>query len=133
MTKQRQLIWNIIQKSCKHMTADEIYQIAKVQMPSIAVGTVYRNLNLMASDRDIRRLSVFGGCDRYDKNVISHEHLICRKCGSFADVSMNNLKGLLEKQAGVELDSYDLNMYYICPECYNMREEMKKNEQQCNV
>ena len=55
MTKQRQLILDIINRSCSHPSAEEIYREAKQIMPSIALGTVYRNLGLMAKDGEIRR------------------------------------------------------------------------------
>lgn len=47
MTRQRQLIYNIIQRADDHPTAEMIYARAKAEMPSIAFGTVYRNLKLM--------------------------------------------------------------------------------------
>ena len=46
MTRQRQLIYNIIQRADDHPTAEMIYARAKAEMPSIAFGTVYRNLKL---------------------------------------------------------------------------------------
>lgn len=126
MTKQRQLIWNIIQQSCEHMTADEIYQLAKRQIPSIAIGTVYRNLKLMAQAGEILRLNMQDSPDRYDKTRICHEHLTCKYCGKLKDVQVHNLKEILEQQIVETLDSYHLNMYYVCPECYN--EEEKNDE-----
>ena len=47
MTRQRALILEILQHSPKHLTADEIFAIAREKMPGIARGTVYRNLKLM--------------------------------------------------------------------------------------
>ena len=41
MTRQRALILEILQHSPKHLTADEIFAIAKEKMPGIARGTVY--------------------------------------------------------------------------------------------
>ena len=42
MTRQRALILEILQHSPKHLTADEIFAIAREKMPGIARGTVYR-------------------------------------------------------------------------------------------
>ena len=47
MTRQRALIARILRDASKHLTAEEIYHLARQSMPSIAVGTVYRNLKLM--------------------------------------------------------------------------------------
>lgn len=48
MTKQRILILNIIKTTDGHLTAEEIFNIAKARMPNIALGTVYRNLGSCA-------------------------------------------------------------------------------------
>ena len=49
------------------MTADEIFAQARQQMPNIARGTVYRNLKLMEQAKEIARLEMPQGPDRYDK------------------------------------------------------------------
>ena len=49
MTKQREMILQIIRSSPGHLTADEIFAEAKKEMPKIALGTVYRNLGIMAA------------------------------------------------------------------------------------
>ena len=41
------LILDLMQKSPRHLTADEIFAQARREMPNIARGTVYRNLKLM--------------------------------------------------------------------------------------
>ena len=55
MTRQRALILEILQHSPKHLTADEIFAIAREKMPGIARGTVYRNLKLMEQAMEIAR------------------------------------------------------------------------------
>ena len=47
MTKQRELILSILKQSDRHLTADEIFFLAKLKMPSIAMATIYNNLNAM--------------------------------------------------------------------------------------
>ena len=44
MTKQRELIIQILKNNDRHLTADEIFFLAKLQMPSIAMATIYNNL-----------------------------------------------------------------------------------------
>lgn len=63
MTRQRALILEILQHSPKHLTADEIFAIAREKMPGIARGTVYRNLKLMEQAREIARLEMPDGPD----------------------------------------------------------------------
>ena len=75
MTRQRALILEILQHSPKHLTADEIFAIAREKMPGIARGTVYRNLKLMEQAREIARLEMPDGPDRFDKTSNPHGHL----------------------------------------------------------
>ncbi|MGI5911820.1 MAG: Fur family transcriptional regulator [Syntrophomonadaceae bacterium] len=116
-TKQRKLILEIIMTSSEHMTAEEIYIKAKEMLPSIAIGTVYRNLGLMAEAGEIRRIIIPNKPDRFDKSVHPHEHLICDYCGELTDISVNDLKGYLEKQTGIEILGYNLSLRYICNKC----------------
>lgn len=117
MTKHRKLILDIIMSSMGHMTAEEIFMKAKQLQPSIAVGTVYRNLGLMAEAGEIRRISVLNAPDRYDRTLFPHEHLICQKCGELSDISVSDLKNYIENQTGIEIIGYDLNLRYICDKC----------------
>lgn len=116
-TKQRKLISDIIKSSKEHMTAEEIYMKAKKIMPYIAIGTVYRNLGLMAEAGEIRRITMLNAPDRFDRSVHPHEHAICQNCGELYDVSISNLKEQLEKQTGIEILGYALSLKYICDKC----------------
>lgn len=117
MTKHRTLIFDIIKSSEEHMTAEEIFLKAKQLQHSIAVGTVYRNLGLMADAGEIRRISILNAPDRYDKTLLPHEHLICQNCGELSDISVPDLKEYLEQQTGIEILGYDLNLRYFCNKC----------------
>ena len=118
MTRQRQLIYNIITAAPEHRTAEEIYDLARAEMPSLARGTVYRNLGLLVRDRQIRKLEMPDAPARYDRERSPHPHLICQNCGRVEDLPAAD--GLLESFAlarGVTLTGYDLKLYYICPAC----------------
>ncbi len=92
MTRQRALILEILQHSPKHLTADEIFAIAREKMPGIARGTVYRNLKLMEQAREIARLEMPDGPDRFDKTSNPHGHLYCDCCGSLQDLPVIYLR-----------------------------------------
>lgn len=117
MTKQRKLVLEIVQNTYAHLTAEEIFLLAKKEMPSIALGTVYRNLNILADDGMIRRLNVPGQPDRFDNTEHEHEHLICRECGRLKDINIPNLGRMIREATGEQILSLDLNAYYMCDEC----------------
>lgn len=125
MTQQRRIILDVIRKSKRHMTAEQIYLQAKQILPSIAMGTVYRNLGLMASAGEVLRIEMPGQPDRFDKTLCPHHHCICSKCGEVSDIPIPDLTARLEKMLGAPIDSYDLTVHLICDSC---RSAGKKTE-----
>lgn len=123
MTKHRQLILRLIQETDDHLTADQIYLLAKREMPSIAIGTVYRNLNLMVRDGEIRRVQLVGEPDRFDRTLHPHDHLVCQRCGKLLDIQLPGLREQLEQDAGTPVLSYDLKISVLCPQCRSEAEK----------
>lgn len=116
MTKYEKAIYDIIQASREHLTAAQIYDALKAQYPSVALATVYNNLNKLWELGLIRKLSVEGSLDRYDR-AKKHDHLICQSCGAVLDASFDDLTASLCSQLGSNVLSYDLKVYYLCPAC----------------
>ncbi len=73
----------------------------------------------------IRKVSVENMLDRYDR-LTKHDHLVCQRCGKLADISLEDLTDSLRRQLGEEFLSYDLKVFYLCPDCRN-REENQEN------
>lgn len=119
MTKQRELILSILKQSDRHLTADEIFFLAKLKMPSIAMATIYNNLNAMNEAGIINRLHIDGVADCFDKITEPHDHLLCDKCGKITDIRLPALAGDLERQLGTEIEDYELTVHYVCTECRN--------------
>lgn len=117
-TKQRREILNIINNSCKHLTAEEIYRLAQTEGSRPALGTVYRNLNLLAEQGLIRRLCVSGQPDRFDRNIAPHEHIICSVCGHICDINIPDYKSCLPRTEWI-VSGFELTLSGICPECRN--------------
>lgn len=98
------------------MTAEQLYLELKKTEPRIVQATVYNNLNALCQEGLIRKLSIEGSPDRYDK-ILRHDHLICKMCGALSDVTFQDMTGDLEKQLGEGILSYDLKVFYLCPKC----------------
>ncbi len=117
MTKQRQLIKEIIYSSDRHLTAEEIFTEARKSMPSIALGTVYRNLGKLCEDKEIRLISLRGFSDCYAKSFKPPGHLICDSCGKGDYFRIDELGEERSDRLGVNLIYYDVNAHYICEDC----------------
>ena len=117
MTKQRKLILDIINSSDRHLTAEEVFFIAKEQMPGIAMATVYNNLNYLSCHNLIRRLNIKSGTVIYDKSIVPHEHVICDTCGKRQDFVIDGFPDELEQMLHSKIENYELTVHIICDEC----------------
>lgn len=116
MTKYEKQIYDIVNASRKHMTAEQVYEELQKIYPAVARATVYNNLNKLCDVKLIRLVSLEDSPDRYDR-IEKHDHLVCQKCGRLSDVCFDDLTSALQKQFGDDFLSYDLKIFYICPEC----------------
>ena len=118
MTKQRKLILEILGSTYLHPTAQTIYEEARKAMPSISLGTVYRNLGVLVEDGSIVRLSAPGLPDRFDLPRSLHWHVICDNCGAVKDVPVDSeLINRINSDSGEEITSYLLTAHCVCRGC----------------
>lgn len=120
MTKQKALMLSIFRSDlCKgqHRTADELLLFARERMPGISRATVYNNLKALEEEGFIRRISGEDGADMYDADFGLHGHMICRMCKSVKDIDMPGFFEGLCELSGVNIDSYELKLRYVCENC----------------
>ena len=84
-TTQRLKVLEYLRSVKTHPTADEVYRAVRRDMPTISLATVYRNLNMLAGQGEILRISSHGET-RYDGDTCYHQHCICERCGKVADI-----------------------------------------------
>jgi Fur family ferric uptake transcriptional regulator len=76
-TPQREILLEELAKTNSHPTACELYDIVRRRLPRIGLGTVYRNLELMAESGMIVKLEVGGVQKRFDADTTPHYHIRC--------------------------------------------------------
>lgn len=123
MTTYEREIYAIINTSHDHLTVEQIFAQIREKYPKIVLATVYNNVNKLCSAGLIRRVSVEGMADRYDR-IRKHDHLVCRRCGRLEDITFDDLTDSLRKMVGDPFLSYDLQVFYLCPDC---REQISGN------
>lgn len=121
-SRQRESIKSYLETHLTHPTAETVYLDIKQEFPNISLGTVYRNLNLLADIGEILRISPGNGPDRYDGNAAPHYHFICTQCGNVLDIDMKH-QTQLDELAGKYFDGtitgHVTHFLGICPECNN--------------
>ena len=119
-SKQRESIKNFLVTRYDHPTAETVYLNIRREFPNISLGTVYRNLNLLAEIGEIQKLSPGIGPDRFDGNPAPHYHFICRHCGCVMDLTVSGLDHiniLAGQDFDGEIEGHSTYFYGACPSC----------------
>jgi len=116
MTSRQATIFRILKEGRRHLTAEEILARARHELPTLALGTVYRNLKLLVEAGKIRHLTM-DGKDLYDGFTAPHDHLVCALCGRVADIAPLRSHEQIEKELGMKIEGYELMIYHVCNDC----------------
>ena len=120
MTTYEREIYRIINESRDHLTAEQVFGKVRETHPGVALATIYNNLNRLDEAGLIRRLSIKGLPDRYDRTE-RHDHLVCRRCGRIADLAFADMTDALRRTLGEDFLYYDLKVFCLCPDCRKRR------------
>lgn len=130
LTTQRQIILEELGKVTSHPTANEVYDMVRKRLPRIGLGTVYRNLELMAETGIILKLEVGGTQKRFDATVAPHYHIRCLSCGKVDDIEipvMANIDKTAADLSQYQILGHHIEFSGICSECSNSDEETLVN------
>ncbi len=119
-SRQREAIKEYLAQTKEHPTADTVYMNIRGKYPNISLGTVYRNLNLLAEQGDILKINCRDGSDRFDGNAKPHNHFLCNGCGKVIDLAMESIDHInVIAGAGFDgrIDGHVTFFYGLCPEC----------------
>jgi Fur family ferric uptake transcriptional regulator len=121
MTQQRKVILEAVRQDLdRHMTADEIYEAVRRTLPRISLGTVYRNLEILAELGEIQKLELSGSIKRFDGNPKKHYHIRCLNCGRVDNAPVAPLQQIEDKLYGATVFTifgHRLEFEGLCPRC----------------
>ena len=126
MTHQRKMILEEVKRVHTHPTADEIYGIVRKRIPRISMGTVYRNLDVLARNGLIQKIDPGQGHPqmRFDAKTEDHYHITCMNCCSIEDLPVNSpddalddLTKTLLKATEYQISGHSIDFYGLCPLC----------------
>ena len=119
-TIQKRLVLDAVCALADHTTAEQVYAEVVQHHPSISKATVYRNLNSLAQDGQLRHIPLANGADRFDHYLQPHSHIECTECGCFCDVHITcdeSLDAKVEELTGYQNSTHELVFRGICPSC----------------
>lgn len=119
-SRQREAVYNFLTTRKDHPTADLVYTNIRQEYPSISLGTVYRNLQLLTSIGKIQKIKVGDGTDHFDADISPHNHFYCRKCGSVIDLDMDSIdeiNSIAAKNFDGKIERHIICFTGICGKC----------------
>jgi Fur family peroxide stress response transcriptional regulator len=120
-SKKRQAILDALCATKEHPTAEMLYNQLKPDYPELSLGTVYRNLSILAEDGLVTTVVRVAGQERYDADTSPHAHFVCRECKRVMDMNMPEVVGelsqRLDEDYGFAVESCSLNFTGLCMEC----------------
>jgi Fur family transcriptional regulator, ferric uptake regulator len=133
LTKQRELLFELIHNSYKHLNADQLYELAKARDPKINRVTVYRTLKVLKQEGlvdELDLLHVEGDQHYYETRLKrEHAHVVCLRCGSvqeFFGDPIKELKQQIESTLGFKIEIARNEIGGYCADCQSM--EMVQGE-----
>lgn len=120
LTKQRQAVLRVIYDSDQHLTANEVFELARRIQPGISFATVYNSLRYLKNEKLIGEVRFGTDATRYDRKLTRHDHAICGECGKLVDLELSIPAELLEHAADLskfKAESIEVILRGTCPEC----------------
>lgn len=125
-SRQRELICQAVCGTDQHPTAEMVYHWLKPANPNLSLGTVYRNLNLLAEEGILLRMTF--SVERYDANTMPHTHFRCKSCGGVFDLDLAYDSEIDARAAaaepGFQIESHDLIFSGLCPHCGGKKKKL---------
>ena len=119
-SKQKDIVLRALDEHRVHPTAEELYKYIHQEYSDIGVATVYRNLNKLAEQGIIRKITGLDGSSHFDSCTEPHFHFICSCCGKIYDIPDNvgfDLIAKAEEFTDCKISSMDITFRGLCREC----------------
>jgi Fur family transcriptional regulator, stress-responsive regulator len=120
VTPQRLVIHRILRERDRHLTADEVGEAVKRDLPGTSKPTVYATLDLLAELGVVRRVHAGAGPTLYDSRTDNHHHRVCRRCGKVEDFDpRGDLSPVIDgaRRAGFHPEQVDVVVSGVCRSC----------------
>lgn len=119
-TPARRKVMEFLSNSNAPVDILDIYAFLKKEKLSTNKVTVYRIIDFLHTNGIIERLEFGEGKFRYEIKKGDHHHLVCKKCGSVADIEdkfMHSLEKEIYETKGFIVKNHSMEFFGICKNC----------------
>lgn len=122
VTRQRDLVAEVVFRSEGHPSVDGIRRALKERGEHVGLATVYRTLEVLVESGLVRAHDFGEGFKRYEPMPAQahHEHLICERCGRVVEFQNERLERMLPVIAdehGFQHHRHRVELYGVCRDC----------------
>ncbi|MBC7960343.1 MAG: transcriptional repressor [Vallitaleaceae bacterium] len=121
-TKHRDAILEVMEKSERPLTAEDIFLIIKGNGGTTCLSTVYRTMEMFENKGlVIKSNSVDDGKSRYERNTLEHKHHVvcvaCHKIIVIDECPFAEFESTLRQKINFEITGHKFEIYGRCNEC----------------
>jgi len=128
LTRQRQILLDLIDKSGEHLDAEQLFLLAKQHDPKLNRVTVYRTLKMLKEGGLVDELDlmhVVGDQHYYETRMKGeHAHIVCLRCGKveeFFGEPLPKLRRQVESHFGFQVLIQRTEIGGYCSHCQVLR------------
>ncbi|MCS7024399.1 MAG: transcriptional repressor [Bryobacteraceae bacterium] len=128
LTRQREILLELIDRSGDHLHAEQLYQMAKERDPKLNRVTVYRTLKMLKQGGLVDELDLmhYDGDQHYYETRLKqeHAHVICLRCGKveeFFGEPLQRLRKQVESHFGFQIVLARTEIGGYCSHCQVLR------------
>jgi Fur family transcriptional regulator, ferric uptake regulator len=128
LTRQRQILLELIDQTGEHLDAERLYQMAKERDPKLNRVTVYRTLKMLKAGGLVDELDLmhYAGDQHYYETRLKqeHAHVVCLRCGKveeFYGEPLSRLRKQIETHFGFQVLIARTEVGGYCSHCQSLR------------
>src|SRR4051812_21526733 len=128
LTRQRQILLELIDKTGQHLDAERLFQMAKERDPKLNRVTVYRTLKMLKEGGLVDELDLMhqSGDQHYYETRLKqeHAHVVCLRCGKveeFFGEPLAKLRRQVEAHFGFQILVARTEIGGYCSHCQALR------------
>ena len=129
MTRQRRLVFEILQSSAAHLDAESVFELAKIRDAKISLATVYRSLAWLKEAGLIQEHRLGENHAHFETTATTpHYHFSCLRCGKvveFEAAEVREISRQLCAREGLQVTDIHLHLSGLCAEC-------REDQEQCS-
>ncbi len=128
LTRQRQILLELIDSSGRHLDAEQLYELARQRDSKINRVTVYRTLKMLKQGQLVDELDLMhheGDQHYYEtRTKQEHAHVVCLRCGKieeFYGEPLTRLRKQIESHFGFQILVSRTEVGGYCAHCQSLR------------